>query len=252
MKRLLRVRPSPSMVVASIALLLALAGTSVAAVTLVIPRNSVGVLQLKANSVNSSKVVNGSLLKGDFRAGQIPKGATGPAGATGPQGPQGAAGPAGASGVASAGYVAEVKTATSTSPTDVSNVSYSNLSSATATVTVPSGETGRVIAYFSAEDACFGVPTNNERCLVRITVDGTEMDPAANTDSFWDNNGHASTAGPDPVKNQNDSVQSRAIVRSSGTLNPGAHVVVVQAATTSASLTFRVDDWSLVVQRVKL
>jgi hypothetical protein len=61
MKLLRRVRPSPAMVVAAIALLVALAGTSVAAVSIVIPRNSVGALQLKPNSVNASKIVNGSL-----------------------------------------------------------------------------------------------------------------------------------------------------------------------------------------------
>jgi hypothetical protein len=117
---------------------------------------------------------------------------------------------------------------------------------------VPSGETGRVIAYFSAEDACFGVPSNNERCLVKILVDGTELEPAANTDAFWDNNGHASTVGGVPVKNDNDTVQSRAIVRVSGTLTAGSHVVTVQAATTNSALTFRLDDWALVVERVKL
>jgi hypothetical protein len=140
-----------------------------------------------------------------------------------------------------------VKTATSTSPTDVTSTSYSNFSTATATVTVPSGETGRVIAYFSAEDACFGSPATNQRCLVRITVDGTELEPAANTDAFWDNNGHAAGS-----PNDNDSVQSRAIVRASGTLAAGSHVVAVQAATTNSAVTLRLDDWALVVERVKL
>ena len=74
MKRLKRFRPSPAMVVASLALLVALGGTSIAAVQIVVPRASVGALQLKANSVNSSKVLNGSLLKVDFKAGQIPAG----------------------------------------------------------------------------------------------------------------------------------------------------------------------------------
>ena len=46
-KHLRRLRPSPAMVVASLALLVALAGTSVAAVQAVVPRNSIGALQLK-------------------------------------------------------------------------------------------------------------------------------------------------------------------------------------------------------------
>jgi hypothetical protein len=91
-------RPSPAIVLASIALLIALGGTSVAAVSAVVPRNSVGTPQLQANAVVSQKVRNGSLLRADFANGQIPKGPRGPAGprgAQGPAGPAGAAGPAG-------------------------------------------------------------------------------------------------------------------------------------------------------------
>lgn len=252
MKRLKRFRPSPAMVVASLALLVALGGTSIAAVQIVIPRASVGALQLKANSVNSSKVLNGSLLRADFRAGQIPAGPQGPAGPAGPAGAAGPAGPAGASGVAAAGYIAEVKTAANTSPQTITSTSYTNVNNATTTVTVPSGETGRVVAWFSAEDACYGADTANNRCLVRITVDGTELDPAANTDAFWDNNGYANTAGTFHVKQQNDSVQSREIVRSSQTLQAGTHTIAVQAAVTASNLNFVLDDTSLVVARVKL
>ena len=54
-----------------------------------LPRNSVGPLQLKANAVTSVKVKNGSLLRADFRAGQIPAGPAGPAGAQGAPGTSG-------------------------------------------------------------------------------------------------------------------------------------------------------------------
>ena len=94
-------RPSPAIILASIALLIALGGTSVAAVSAVVPRNSVGTPQLQANAVVSQKVRNGSLLRADFANGQIPKGPRGPAGprgAQGPAGPAGAAGPAGPAG----------------------------------------------------------------------------------------------------------------------------------------------------------
>jgi hypothetical protein len=59
-------------------------------------RNSVGTIHLRNNAVTSVKVRNGSLLRADFRAGQIP---AGPAGATGPAGPAGPQGPPGASGL---------------------------------------------------------------------------------------------------------------------------------------------------------
>jgi hypothetical protein len=91
--------PAPSTVIASLALLVALGGTAVAAG--VLPANSVGTEQLRANAIVSSKVRPQSLLASDFKAGQLPRGAqgpAGPAGATGPAGAQGAAGPQGPKG----------------------------------------------------------------------------------------------------------------------------------------------------------
>jgi hypothetical protein len=94
-------RPSPAMVVACAAFAVALGGVGYAATAL--PANSVGTLQLKTNAVRSSKVLNGTLLKADFKAGQIPAGPQGPAGAVGPAGPAGAAGAAGPAGPAGPG-----------------------------------------------------------------------------------------------------------------------------------------------------
>jgi Collagen triple helix repeat (20 copies) len=77
--------------VAYVALLFALGGTSYAAATTLLPPNSVGTRQ----------VINGSLLKKDFKAGQLPRGARGrrgPVGAAGSTGPAGPAGPAGSAG----------------------------------------------------------------------------------------------------------------------------------------------------------
>ena len=84
------------MVVACVALAVALGGVGYAAT--VLPANSVGLLQLKANSVNSAKVINASLLRADFKPGQLPAGAPGPAGPAGPAGAAGPAGPAGPQG----------------------------------------------------------------------------------------------------------------------------------------------------------
>jgi hypothetical protein len=100
-KALRAFRPSPAIVIAMIALLVALAGTGYAATSL--PRNSVGPVQLQANAVTSPKVRNRSLLKIDFAANQLPRGLRGPAGAPGPPGApgaKGATGPAGPSGTA--------------------------------------------------------------------------------------------------------------------------------------------------------
>jgi hypothetical protein len=78
-------------VIAYLALFLALGGSSLAATNALVPRDSVGTAQL----------VNGSLLKKDFKAGQLqrgPRGHAGSPGARGASGPQGPAGPAGAAG----------------------------------------------------------------------------------------------------------------------------------------------------------
>ena len=105
MTRIFRRRPSPAMIVACLALLVSLGGTSVAAVSQLVPRNSVGTAQLqdaavtnakvRSNAINSAKVQNRSLLRGDFASGQLPAGPTGPQGPTGPAGTAGPAGPAG-------------------------------------------------------------------------------------------------------------------------------------------------------------
>jgi hypothetical protein len=81
-------RPSPALLIACLALLVALGGTSVAAVKVLAPRNSVG----------SAQVINKSLLPIDFKT--PPKGPAGPRGPAGPAGPAGAAGPAGPAGAA--------------------------------------------------------------------------------------------------------------------------------------------------------
>jgi hypothetical protein len=92
-----RVRPSPAMVVACTALLFAMTGAGYAAGML--GPNTVGTKQLKSNAVISSKVKNGSLLKADFKSGQIPAGPQGPAGPAGAAGPAGPAGPQGVQGI---------------------------------------------------------------------------------------------------------------------------------------------------------
>jgi len=73
------------MIVACIALAVALGGTGYAAIKL--PRNSVGVNQLRANAVTSGKVRNGALTAKDFRRSTLlrgPRGAQGPKGDSAP------------------------------------------------------------------------------------------------------------------------------------------------------------------------
>ena len=228
-----RMRPSPAMVVASAALLIALGGTSIAAVT-ALPKNSVGTAQLKDSAVvtaklknsavTSVKVQNRSLLAQDFAPGQIPPG---------PSGPQGPAGPAGPPGVAPPGYIANVSSQSSTTATTTSSTSYVDLPGSTETVVVPQGQTGRIVATFTAESRCTGGGAA-DFCGVRVTVDGNELAPVAGTDFAFDTNA-------------TDGLESHAIARISETLNAGNHSVRVEYRTSSAATTFRLDDWMLVM-----
>lgn len=90
--------PSPALVVAVVALIVALGGTSYAALKL--PKNSVGASQIKKNAVTSSKVRDRTLLAKDFKSGQLPAGPRGATGAAGAPGTPGAAGSAGTPGAA--------------------------------------------------------------------------------------------------------------------------------------------------------
>lgn len=100
LRGLRRLRLSPALVVASIALLVSLGGVGYAATRL--PRNSVGAAQLRNNAVSSAKVKNHSLKSADLARGTVRQGARGATGPTGPRGatgPQGATGPRGATGL---------------------------------------------------------------------------------------------------------------------------------------------------------
>jgi hypothetical protein len=85
-----RFRLSYANVIASLALFVALGGSSYAAIKL--PAGSVGAKQLRTGAVTSAKVKNGSLARRDFRPGELAGPQAGPAGPAGPPGPTGAAG----------------------------------------------------------------------------------------------------------------------------------------------------------------
>jgi hypothetical protein len=78
-------------VIATLALFLALGGGAAYA-AIHLGQNSVGTKQLKRNAVTGVKVKDGSLLAGDFKAGQLPAGERGPQGLPGAPGSPGAPG----------------------------------------------------------------------------------------------------------------------------------------------------------------
>jgi hypothetical protein len=102
-------KPSAALIVASIALFVALGGTSYAVTQL--PKNSVGTKQIKKSAVTSVKIKDGTVAAGDLAPtllsslGLSSTGATGAAGANGSKGEKGdtgATGSAGAQGAAGA------------------------------------------------------------------------------------------------------------------------------------------------------
>ncbi len=111
-------------VVASLALFIALGGTSFAAFTLgknSVKSENIGKEQVKSsdiakNAITSPKVKNGSLLGTDFQAGQLPAGPQGPKGDKGEQGPQGPRGLRGAVGISGLEKVSQTSVENSTSP----------------------------------------------------------------------------------------------------------------------------------------
>lgn len=89
MRRLLPRRPPLALVVACIALAVVLGDVGYATVNAIVPRNSVGTPQIKANSITSAKVMDFALRAWDFKKGDLPAGPRGPVGPAGPPGPAG-------------------------------------------------------------------------------------------------------------------------------------------------------------------
>lgn len=139
-----RFRPSPALVVSSLALAVALGGTGYAAV--VLPANSVGTAQLRNGAVVASKVKPHSLLASSFRGGQLPRGDPGPVGLAGPAGP---AGPAGQKGDSATKLWAVVRGA------DGSVIRQSG----GINVTTPAGAGKYVVTFPQSVNACAPVVT---------------------------------------------------------------------------------------------
>ncbi|MEH3052389.1 MAG: collagen-like protein [Patulibacter minatonensis] len=103
MPRLPRPRLSYANVTASLALFVALGGTSYAVTQL--PKNSVGSTQLKKGAVTNAKLAKGSVSADKLASSTV---VTGPAGARGPRGAEGPAGPVGPAGSSNAVFKSSV------------------------------------------------------------------------------------------------------------------------------------------------
>jgi hypothetical protein len=257
-------------VTATLALAVALGGTSYAATAISsrdIRDGAIRASDLATGSVTSTKVRDGSLLRRDFRSDQIPRraGGTGAPGQRGARGPQGVAGPkgsrgdrgpsgdtgsqgaqgatgaqgaqgdAGAQGVAGPEAVPDVGLTSLPTPVTSTSAVFTSIPSLTQTVTVPAGTLRRLLATFSAESACTG--TGAGKCSLRILVDDVQLLPAVGGDFAFDSpdNGSEGIASPD----------AHSIQRFSANLAAGPHAVTVELSVQGAATSFTVDDMVL-------
>jgi hypothetical protein len=183
-----RLRPSPAMVVACIALVFAMTGAGYAAGML--GPNTVGTKQLKKNAVISRKVKNRSLLAVDFKAGQLPRGPKGDKGDKGDTGAPGAPNPNAntlngfaanqlvRATSATAGNLAQ-EPCSSAVLDDFGSTTFTNVVSKSVTAPVAGifAISGRVGAEFDS-----GSPAGSSlRLLGRLAVDGVQAGPQNET-----------------------------------------------------------------------
>lgn len=139
------------------------------------------------------------------------------------------------------GTLTKVNVVTETNAQVTNSTTFVNLPGATTVVTVPSGENALILARFSAESACSG-GTGAQWCSVRILIGGVEANPIVGLDFAFDStdNGRETSA----------SWESHSVDRSRP-VGSGTYVVQAQWAVTSAATSFRLDDWSLTVERAQ-
>jgi hypothetical protein len=141
-------------VTATLALIVALGGTSYAAI------------KLPANSVTTKTVKDRSLLSKDFKRGQIPAGKRGAAGAPGPAGAQGPQGFPGPAGVTASAYAA----------TDAGPTIQANTAQTLGTLTLPGGGNWVVTAKFIATNTTNPAPVTDATLDCTLTIGGVAKD----------------------------------------------------------------------------
>lgn len=136
------------------------------------------------------------------------------------------------------GTVTRVYAIGSDTATTTTSTTFVTLPAASRVITVPTGETALVVARFTAESQCAGGPAGNW-CSVRILATSTEMNPVAGQDFAFDT-----------VTSSDDFYESHSVERFI-VLTAGTYTIAVQRATTNAATTFRLDDYTLIVEQAQ-
>jgi hypothetical protein len=149
---------------------------------------------------------------------------------------------------ASGGAITQVKVVSNTSSQTTTSTTFVNVPGASVRVKVPHGQRALILARFSAETNCSGGSVGNW-CAARIMIGSAEGSPASGGDFALDSVDSADVAGCLPG---DCGWEGHSMDRSRGPLGPGTYVVKVQWAVVGSGSTFRLDDSSLTVERVKV
>jgi hypothetical protein len=139
---------------------------------------------------------------------------------------------------AKGGSISKVRIKRGENATATSSTDFVNIPGAKVKIKVARHDEALILARFSAESACYD--TANSLCSVRILVDGQEAKPASGINFAFD----STDAGTETSSSWESHSMDRSLV-----VGGGRHTVRTQFATTSSTTGFRVDDWSLTVER---
>ena len=129
--------------------------------------------------------------------------------------------------------------ATSTVEFITTSASFTDVTGASTTITVPAGQTATVIAHFSAESTCSGGPAGTW-CSVILVIGAAEMAPVEGSSSAFDS----------PNDGNSTSYEQNAMVRTRTNVGPGTYTVKARARAYDATQTLCLDDISLAVQAI--
>jgi hypothetical protein len=145
----------------------------------------------------------------------------------------------------SGGAIAQVQKISNTAAATRTATTWAIL--ARTVIVIPAGQPPSFLDMrFSGESTCYGGGNDFAWCSLRILVDGVEANPVVGIDFAFDSTNEGRETG--------NSWESHAIERYSNCLQPGQHIVTVEWASrdfNAAPPTFRLDDWTLAVERVR-
>lgn len=230
-----RFTPSPSMVVAVMALIVALSGSAYAAATINgknIKKGTVTTKQVKNKSLTGTDIKDGSVLGADVKDSSL----------TGTDVADGSIGASDlASGVVPTFTPAPVGSATTASNYAVPLASPSDIPGMSIDYTVPAGA-NKIVASFSG-DCTISTTIDDQYAAVRILVDGVDANPTG----YLKFCGPGDDDGPTNTGSAGKATYTSGSVTKTIAATPGTHTIKVQGLQILAA-SATLDNMTLVVQ----